>query len=323
MSDKLKAFQIRVDGKILDYLVGKQLNLDYIKSFFKKRYFVKKLWSGGRHILGILEKNNKNLFLKLATTEGISELTKIEYNWNEQFNNLMPRKSSGFWVPQNEDFGIYNGNLFYLITDRFEGRLLAQRPEKTNSTDFIDQIPAIINFSELIQKLNIVELTSKENPDYRERFFEKTKSWYNDIPKDIIEKYQVVDLLKVVEHGISKLKMKPRHGDFTPWHLFKLTSGQLGLIDGEHAKKNGVEYYDIGYFIQRVFSVLENPNFAEKILSELIKKNYSLEKLIIILAARAIGGFLDESLKPSPDYTFCVKFKDWVINNNSSKEFIV
>lgn len=320
----LKAFQITVNNKILDYRLGKKLNLDKIRNFFEKKYTVRKLMLGGRHILGILERDNKTLFLKLATTEGISALTKNEYNWNKQFNKLVPRKLSNYWVPRNENFGVYNGNLFYLITDQFDGQLLAPRPKKMSpSMDFIDEIPNIIKFSELIQNLTIDYLSTEENPDYRNIFLEKVRAWYTDIPKNIAGKYKIEDLLKTVEHGVSKLQMKPRHGDFTPWHLIKLKTGQFGLIDGEHAKKNGVEYYDIGYFIQRVFSVLQNPTITEDILSQLTKRNYNLKKLKVILAARAIGGFLDESLKSSPNYEFSSKFKSWVINNSSSKEFIV
>lgn len=314
MQKNLKAFQVMVNGKILDYCLGKKLDLSKVESFLKKKYYVRKLWSGGRHILGILEKENKLLFLKLATTEGISAITENEYAWNQQFNQLVSREQSNFWVPKNWDSGKYNNKLFYLITDLFEGKLLAEKPEKSKiSTVFLKSIPSIIRLSELIQELALVNLSDEKNSDHKKYFFEKTKSWYNGIPIDILEKHRVKYLLKIVEQGISDLQKKPRHGDFTPWHLIKLQYGQLGLIDGEHTMNSGVEYYDIGYFIQRVFSVLQNPSLAEDILSMLIKNNYNIEKLKVILAARGIGGFLDESLKPSPNYGLSNKFKDWVI----------
>ncbi|KKP92356.1 MAG: UDP-N-acetylmuramyl pentapeptide phosphotransferase/UDP-N-acetylglucosamine-1-phosphate transferase [Parcubacteria group bacterium GW2011_GWA2_36_10] len=89
-------------------------------------------------------------------------------------------------------------------------------------------------------------------------------------------------------------------GDITngPGVTFKILevtgSGKLGLIDGEHAKADSVEGYDIGYLIQRVFSVLKSTKLAEQIFQKLIKRQYSVEKLRVILAARAIGGFLDD-----------------------------
>lgn len=312
----LKAFQIKIDNKAFDYRLGKQLNLNRINSFFGKNYSVKSLWSGGRHILGLLVKYNQTLFLKLSTTAGISELTKNEYCWNAQFNKLVSRKISNYWVPKNIDFGIYN-NLFYLITDHFEGKLFVKNPNQLKIPPILrENIEGIIEFSELIQSLNLPHLFIEDNPDFRNSFSKKVDSWYKSIPASLKKEYKINILLELVKTGVSKLQRKPRHGDFTPWHIFKLNSGQLELIDGEHAKKNGVEYYDIGYFIQRVFSELKNQQLAEKILSLLLKNNYNLEKLQIILSSRAIGGFLDESLKPKPDYENSDKFKNWVLSLN-------
>lgn len=317
MGKDIKAFQIKVNGRILDYRLGKELDLDQARAFFERRYLIKKLWSGGRHILGILEKDDKVLFLKLATTEGVSAVTKKEYKWNEQFNKLVSRSVSNFWVPQNKECGLYQDKLFYLITEKFDGELLAKRPEKIQvSVIFQNLLPAVIEFSELIQGLSIDQLSDEENPDHRKWFLKKTRSWYGDIPEDIRQKYQVMDLLKIVENGIPRLQKRPRHGDFTPWHIIKLPNNKLGLIDGEHAMGSSVEYYDIGYFIQRVFSILQNPDLAKKILSMSVESKNNIEKLAVILAARGIGGFLDESLKPKPNYKSGNKFKDWVISLN-------
>ncbi|MBU1126896.1 hypothetical protein KKF11_00950, partial [Patescibacteria group bacterium] len=67
MTRVLDSFKIQKDGKILDYRLGENLNLDKIKDYFRKNYYVKKLWQGSRHILGILEKDNVIYFLKLST----------------------------------------------------------------------------------------------------------------------------------------------------------------------------------------------------------------------------------------------------------------
>ncbi len=320
MRNNLRAFQIKVGDKISDYRLGKQLNLGKIRTFFENRYKVLDLYSGGRHVFGTLEKESELLFLKLATTEGISAVTENEYNWNQQFNRQASRQTSDFWVPQNKDCGLYNSTLFYLITDKFYGELLAPGPGKvTISATFLNYLPAVIKFSEFIQKLNITRLPNTVNPDHRKYFLEKTKSWYSDIPQVIREKYKVGDLLRLIKDGLPGLQRKPRHGDFTPWHLVRLDNGKLGLLDGEHTLENGVEYYDIGYFIQRVFSVLKNPYLAENILSMLIKRKYSIKKLRVILAARVIGGYLDESLKISPNYAFSNKFRNWVLSITQRK----
>lgn len=308
----MKAFEIKLNGRLLDYRKTEKLDLTNVKNFFSKKYKVKKLWQEQRHVLGIIEKDNQELFLKLASTEGIGAVTQIEYKWNEEFNKLVSRKSK-FWVPLNVDSGFYN-NLFYLITDIFEGEMLAERPqENLLNKDFKEHISSIIEYSELIQNLKINELSEKDSEEYKQWFLNKTKSWYDAIPIDILEEYKVNELLDIVKKGYLNLEKKPRHGDFTPWHMFKLKDKVIGLIDGEHAMKNGVEYYDIGYFMERLYRVLQNHTFTEDILNLLKRRGYNLDKLRVVLAARAIGGFLDEYLTGKPNYLKSNEFKEWVI----------
>jgi len=59
---------------------------------------------------------------------------------------------------------------------------------------------------------------------------------------------------------------------------------------------------------------LRNASLADQILQKLVKRQYGVEKLRAILAARAIGGFLDESLVENPDYLQANKFRNWVLS---------
>lgn len=310
----MKAFEININGKILDYRITKNLNLYKVNDFFSKNYKVIKIWQESRHVLGILEKNKQKLFLKLSATEGISAVTQIEYKWNSEFNKLITRDSN-FWVPKNIDSGFYNQNLFYFISDYFEGKMLAQKPlDNTSIENYSQNLSSIIDLSEFIQELEVNSLSPKDDEEYKSWYLNKTLSWYEAIPQDITDKYLLNDLLTIVKDGYLNLERKTRHGDFTPWHMFELQNGKIGLIDGEHAMRNGVKYYDISYLIQRTFSVLKKPQLAKKIIDILIERKYNLEKLKVILASRAIGGFLDESLFPEKaDYTFANDFKNWVI----------
>ncbi len=308
----MKAFDIKVNGKILDYRISAKLNLKKVEAFFEKKYKVHKLWQESRHVLGIVEKDGKELFLKLSTTEGIGAETEIEYKWNDEFNKLVSRQNN-FWVPINFEQGFYN-NLFYFTSDIFKGAQFAEKPNKnTLSKFFYADIEKIIDLTELIQELDVNELSEKDLTDYKEWFWKKTLSWFEAIPQDIKNLYEIKKLLNIVEYGYQKLEKKTRHGDFTPWHLFKLQNGKIGLIDGEHAMKNGVEYYDSCYLIQRVFSVLEEQEFAKQIYQMLVKRFYDEEKMKVVLSARAIGGFLDESLKEKPNYKIAEEFKNWIL----------
>ncbi|MDD5146998.1 MAG: hypothetical protein PHV63_00400 [Candidatus Daviesbacteria bacterium] len=303
MTRVLNSFKVRAGNKILDYRLGEKLNLNQVKLFFQKNYQVKKLWNGSRHVLGILTRNNVDYFLKLSTSEGISIFTKNEHKWNDYFNEYT--KVNNYLVPKNHGRGYFQKKYFYLITDYFDGKLICEINGDVNN--LVVHIDDIILLSELIQKMPVVE------SDYRMRFINKVNSWFNDIPSSICKRYKVKTLLDIAEKGVDGLSSKPRHGDFTPWHIIKLFDHRLGLIDGEHFLPDGVENYDICFFIQRVFSVLKNPIVARNIYSQLLIKGYKKNKLKTVLAARAIGGFLDESLIEKSEYNFASRFKDWVM----------
>jgi hypothetical protein len=312
----MKAFEIKANGKILDYRVGALLNLDEVKKFFEEKgYVVKKIWQEKRHVVGIIEHKHVESFLKLSPTEGISVTTQIDYKWNSEFNRLAGNNSK-FCVPRNYESGVYQENLFYIVEEFFDGNLLAKRPAPgVENQEYKKHINQIIELSELIQNLKVESLSEKDDEDYAEWFLEKTKSWYAEIPQQAIDRYNINELLRIVEDSYKNLRMKTRHGDFTPWHMISLANGKLGLIDGEHAMRNGVEYYDIGYLIQRIFSVLEDPDFAKEVFEILKNRKYNLDKLRVILASRAIGGFCDEMLMvDNPNLDRANKFKECVIS---------
>lgn len=311
----LNSFKVRFGNRLLDYRLGEVLNLDRIRIFLQEKdYKFKKLWDGSRHVLGILTKNDGDYFLKLSSSEGISVVTENEYDWNNYFNQYASRNTH-YIVPQNYSSGLYEGKYFYLITDYLDGKLLCEIGDIGEKASCLSEyIPQVIELSELIQQLPSVEFANSKygKSDYLARFIDKVKAWFSDIPDDVRKEFNIKVLLRIVEEGVGELFGKPRHGDFAPWHMIKLSDKRLGLIDGEHALPKSVEGYDICYFIQRVFSVLKNPGVARSVFLKLKEKGYKTNKLKTVLAARAIGGFLDESLTDKSDYGFANSFKEWI-----------
>lgn len=311
----MKAFEVSFNGKVFDYRLGTNLNLKEVREFFEKKGFVvNKIRQEKRHVVGILQKDNKTYFLKLSTTDGISATTHIDYNWNKEINKYL-NGNLVFTVPKNIDEGYYN-NLYYILEEYFKGDLLARRPTPHSKEDgYKNYIDRIIEMSEVIQTFKLEPLSERDKEDYAGWFLEKVKSWYNEIPQDVQQKYNTNELLKIVENGYRNLEKRLRHGDFTPWHMIKLQNGKIGLIDGEHAMSNGVKYYDISYFIQRIFAPMGDELSANEILHKLKNKNCNIQKLKVVLASRAIGGFCDEALVlDQADFERADKFKNWVLN---------
>lgn len=317
MNKTIPAFTIKKNGKILSYYKGETLDLKDISLFFKKKGYSTNLKHQKRHIVGILQKGSQEYFLKLSTCEGINETTYNEYQWNYYFNKIVLRENSYFCVPKNIEKGYFN-KYFYFISEYFNGELLGPLNKESGKLKAVwDNLDKLIELSELIQKLPLPVLRADEyhkGENYKEKFLNKVVLWYKSIPENIIKKYYINTLLDIFKKKVNVLNKACKHGDFTPWHMIILKNNKLGLIDGEHAMSESVEGYDICYLIQRLFSVLKNKEIAKELYLILLEKNYSKEKLQIVLCARAIGGFLDESLSPSPDYRFAKEYKSWVLN---------
>ncbi len=304
------AFKVTKDGQVYDYRVPHQLNIADVTNFFSTKYKVSDLKQTGRHVTGILNDGKQDLFLKLSTTKGISIITQNEYKWNEEFGK---NETSRFEVPHNVTFGEYN-ELYYFLTEILKGEPFATTANFTLSSSFEPMIPEIIDFADFISTQMI---TGVGRPDVitgktpQEWFVNKTKSWLDAIPVQTQAQFGLIPLFAKVESDAKFLLTKPRHGDFTPWHLLKTPTG-LGLLDGEHAMSEGVELYDIGYLIQRVHSISKNAPIAQKVLTAAEGKGHPLEKIKTILAARAIGGFLDAHLAGKTDFSLEKEFKDWI-----------
>lgn len=314
-----RAFEVVKNGKPYDYRVGVTLDLTQISQFFQHRgYDVLSCTHGARHALVRLSKNNMSFFAKVATSQGINILTENEAQWNNQFHKLSA--DTRFVVPENIETGymqIGDAHYFYLVTTELLGYPLVdfQSPESAEGVTE-RQWEKVIDLSEYIQSLFLTNIGVYEvRPnEYAKWFVEKARRWYEAIPKDVQQTHSLATLLEMVIKGEGKLACKPRHGDFAPWHILQLSDGRFGLLDGEHAMAYAVEYYDICYLVQRVFGALKKPDTAKKIYDLLLQRAYIKEKMQLILAARAIGGFLDESFSAAPDYLIHQQFSTWVLS---------
>lgn len=322
MNTDLGAFDVKgKDGRPLRYREGKNFDTaPFILLLQTKGYESGPLSFQGRHIGGEVSNGGKRFYVKLATTEGMSVLTENEHEWNRQFNQLVSREASDLWVPTAVDAGYYQDVLFYHVSDIFTGIPLATtRNQFSASPELPKMLDRIIDASEQIQNIPLEPLRENDEvdkTDHRAWFVEKATRWLKGIPVEVQNQYDLASLLHQIEEGVVNLHRKTRHGDFTPWHMMILPNGKLGLLDGEHALANSVEYYDIGYFIQRAYSVLRDPELAKTLVDKLQKRGYDMKKLQTVMLARAIGGFTDESVESNeglrkPDYTHHQSFAEF------------
>ena len=114
-SDKIFVTQ---DGS--DTRKATKLNLTKIKNYFTKLgYKVKSVSQLWRHVHGVIEKNNREYFFKMASTPGISERTKNEASWNKALFPIINKKRTNFLVPQIFKTGEFQG-LYYYISEYYQ-----------------------------------------------------------------------------------------------------------------------------------------------------------------------------------------------------------
>ena len=313
-------FTVNVGGQKLDYRVKEDLDLNQIKKVLEaKGWWVIELAQPHRNVVGVLEKDGKRFRLKLAGSSGMGVLVKNEVEFLTQASDLLPKDL--VVLPTLVEFGEFklnNQTYPYFIVKELPGKPLVNYPETKDTAQLVPFIDQIIQTAEAVSRLPF-SLKARDyagEGDYKDFFLSKTRKWLMAVTEEIREKYQLNALFDIVKAGTPSLAKNFRHGDFAPWHILLLDDKRLGLVDFEHATSEGVQYYDIAYFIQRVFQVLQDENLAKEVYNRLISRDYDQEKLKTVLASRAIGGFLDEQVGEG-NFAQAERFKEWVLSVKS------
>jgi len=259
------------------------MEIDEIKEYLGELGYevlnLEKIW---RHYTGHLKKEDKDYFFKMASTIEISPKTKNEADWNKRVTNKLSVK-----VPQIfQEAELYG--LYWFIAEFVPGDTLA-------SAEHPDQTQKLEDNLEIIAKtaLEIMNLKFEGNNlefDQLE-FNQKLDEWTLKSERDLSR------LRQFLEDRIEFLQLFPSHGDYVPWSFRLKESGELYLVDSEHAKWNYLKFYDVAYFYHRVNTKLKNPEIANRFL-EAFKNIYDFSEndkkcFELALAQRLIGGNMD------------------------------
>ncbi len=282
-------------GKTEKHRQSEKLDLREVKDYFIARNYnpisVEQAW---RHVTGIIRKDNRDYFLKLASTPGVAERTRNEFEWNNLINSLPDNQKLPVLIPQNHDSGEYKGLFWY--SSEYAGNEVLTKPVDKNKTDDLERgLPVI---AETVYKIISIKTDLKlpldkevAEEERKEKFFEKLKHWAEQTPKDVSR------LISFIQERYNYLDIAPSHGDFVPWHFIRSDEGKLFLVDGEHAHVVGLKFYDVAYFYHRVYTKLKRPDIADRFLREfghLYEFSEEEKELFkLVLAQRLIGGYFD------------------------------
>ena len=274
---------------------SEKLDLREIKDYFTAKGYepinVEQVW---RHATGILRKEDKDYFLKLASTKGVAERTRNEFEWNNLVNSLPETQRPPVFIPKNHDSGEFEG-LFWFLSEYAGNKILTRPVDKNETGDLEKELPVIAETARKIidVKTDLTLPLDKEiaEEERKEKFINKLEHWAEKTPKD------VTDLIEFIKERFDYLQVAPSNGDFVPWHFIQSDGGRLFLVDGEHAHVLGLKFYDVAYFYHRVFTKLKRPDIADRFLGEfgdLYEFSEEEKELFrFVLAQRLIGGYFD------------------------------
>jgi len=268
---------------------AKQIPLNLIREFLNsKDYVVDSLDQQWRHVTGVVRKNHKKLFFKMATTIKTGKMTEVEFFWNDLVNERLP-SNAPFKVPHNVEKGLFDDRLFFFVSEYFGNKTLADKyPSRVKK--LVNWISVIARSAHTISSLRQLSEDENERQPAGENLLESATEWASQLQSD------TQFLLEVIKSSSGEIKEIFSHGDFVPWHMYDLGHNKFGLIDSEHGGWKP-KYYDVAYFYLRVRQSLGEKELAKKFLLEFIDLLTENEKITFwsefkpVLAQRLIGNF--------------------------------
>lgn len=309
----LSAFQLRYQGKTFDYgssTTNPALH-DVSKWVAKKGYQLSKILGHGRHTTALLHHGVTPFFAKIAHSPGTGLLLSQEYRWLSAFH---AKQARSFRVPTPIVFDESLDGYSILITEFIQAPPLHALPDpgvldpdwkisKSTMRSLLSVADEIAVFPHVLPCID--ESLALLSP--QEAFVQKVSRHFQALPAEIASNPVILRLFQKVHQGASSLSSAGRHGDYTPWHILQ-EGASIFLLDAEHAHSHSVELYDLAYFVQRMHSVIGAEEGAVQFIQEISKQRNRPLQLQTVLAARAIGGFLDESLVSNPSYSIHFRF---------------
>jgi hypothetical protein len=290
---------------------ARKIPLYLIDDFLKKKgYKVTKIERPWRHVVAVIEKDNRRLFFKMATTVKTSKMTENEYNWNKLVG-LQLNSKSPFLVPQNIEQDFFQKRLFFFIGDYFGNQTLADKcPPRVKQLD-----KWILKITEAVHLISLIDCQPSDKQKAKsvgEYLIESASEWASQVNSN------VQPLLKIIKNSKQQAKKCLAHGDFVPWHMYDLKNGKFGLVDAEHGGC-GLRYYDVAYFYVRVRQSLGEKELAKKfllafrnLLPDVDKRNF-WNDLKPILCQRLMGDFwgaeIGSKQKREVELKKCEEFK--------------
>lgn len=289
----------RTDGK--NYRLPKKLSLEEVKTFLEEAgYKVSFLEQQYRHVHGLVLKDKKKFFLKLATTKDISERNYNEYIWNTKVGEIIEETNFKYLtVPKIWEYGYFEEDLFYYLSEFYENNFVSTK-YPMNKLGIESQLYIIAKISVFLTQIQPSFILPRDAVELGKHDQRNLYLLFYDQDLKLIQHLQELNLDNILEMEISlrdNYNPSLAHGDYVPWHLFVNTTENLVLIDSEQGSTKLPRYFDIVYMFTRIYGRLNDPILAKKflhicrdMLPTCLQKNF-YEELKPLIASRVIDSF--------------------------------
>jgi hypothetical protein len=273
---------------------------DIAKFFIKEGYQVMGINQIWRSTTGHLKKDGVEYYLKLASTDTVSESLQNEISWNKNIQSLYKEKDfDRLIVPQIEDEGFYKGKAYFL-SRYYYGKPLANR-DFSKQSDIQKYLDTIVDIAVFILRTENVELykdhllTDKQKTsEFRaEEYISLTKEFAKDLKQN-----DVSDLLQIVEEIRGNLKLALNHNSFDVREMLAEGS-KIVLIDAEDASEYSPKYNDIAHCYTTLLTRVTDKDIAQDFLNQVKEQLNEDEEadfsslLRPLIASNLIGCYWD------------------------------
>ena len=293
---------------VLQQLKDKLRLEGYVLNSFKDR---------GKHYLGIVNKDNKDFYVKLSKSKEQNQFLQNGAAFDQELIKLNPP----FNLPVLIISGTLSDEYYYRVETKLEGTPYAllqdnlcmfqiERPEQHFLQ--IYKLTEWLSEQKIVLPLGIFGQLNLQN------IINTMIDWgYNATP-------HLSDLLKIVKSSQIVIQKVTAHCDLTPSNIIVDNKGTLGLIDGDIAHTEAPRYYDVAEFYNRLWTRACRPDLAKQFLKIVVEnlqdnKDNFYQHLLVILASRAVGNFWEVmSLKENQEkrIKYLASFADNVVDKD-------
>jgi aminoglycoside phosphotransferase (APT) family kinase protein len=262
-----------------------------------------------RFLTFLIETPQGPRFFKASNPKSsLSREVETEVWWNltlERIVQQLPQKKKIFRGPHVHAYGSEDEFSWYLA-EYFDASLLVDLKAEKYKNQIHKELENIVDVLVTLDKVRVETLPATSL--YSE---EGESSPYNNLLKKVdrwLEKPLKAKLItpERVEQGKALIeRCRPfvypalQHGDFVPWHMFRLLKEKvIGIVDGEHASLVKPRFYDLAYLYTRLYTKAHVPAKARKSLniflekSELGRKEF-FQSFLPVITLRSFGMHLD------------------------------